>query len=112
MSIYEDLRTRWVEAGIPVNDGVPRVVLDQFEEKHNVSLPVDFKHYLQVVNGMEEGQVDEHLLSFLSLEAIDKEINHKEFATSEVSLVVAEYSIFAHWYVLGFSRCVDRSLVF
>ena len=112
MSIYQLLRARWLEAGIAVNDPVTQAALDHFEEKHHVSLPGEFKHYLLTVNGMQDGQVDEDLVSFLSLEAIDQEANCKEISANEVEMVVAEFSIYSHCYVLRVSRSGERSPIF
>jgi hypothetical protein len=61
---------------------------------------------------MQDGQVDEDLISFLSLEAIDQEGNWKEISGNEVELVIAEYSIYSHTYVMRITRSGDRSPVF
>jgi hypothetical protein len=111
MSIYEMLRAKWLEAGIAVKDAVAPAALDRFEKKHRVSLPSEFRDFLLTVNGMQDGQVDEDLISFLSLEAIDQEANCKEISANEVELVIAEYCIYSHTYVMRISRSGDRSPV-
>lgn len=112
MSIYEMLRAKWLEAGIAVQDGIAPAALDRLEKKRQISLPSEFKDYLLTVNGMQDGQVDEDLISFLSLETIDQEANYKEISGNEAELVIAEYSIYSHTYVMRISRNGDRSPVF
>lgn len=112
MSIYEMLRAKWIAAGVAVNDPATPVALDRFEKKHHIPLPCEFKDYLLTVNGMQDGQVDEDLVSFLSLEAIDQGANCKEISATELEMVVAEFSIYSHCYVLRVSRSRDRSPVF
>ena len=111
MSIYQQLRGRWLEAGIGINDGVTQAALDRFQEKRHVSLPSAFQDYVLTVNGMKEGQTDENLVSFLSLETIDQEANFKDISSKQVEIIVAEFSMYCHWYVLRTSRSGDLSLV-
>jgi hypothetical protein len=84
MSIYEMLRAKWIAAGVAVNDPITPAALDRFEKKHRIPLLCEFKDYLFTVNGMQDGQVDEDLVSFLSLEAIDQGANCKEISTTEL----------------------------
>lgn len=111
MSVFERLRARWVEAGLRPKPGVSQETLDRFENKRKIVLPSGFKRYLLTVNGMEEGQTDEDLISFLSLEAIDQDANFKWVSASGVRMVVAEYCVYSHLYVLQCSQCGDRSSV-
>lgn len=112
MSVYERLRTRWLEAGIPINEGTSQTTIDCFEKTHNIKLPSTFKEYLLTVNGMKDGQADENLVSFLSLDAIDQEAHHKEIPASEVDVVFAEFSIYSHYYVLRIRRSGEQVAVF
>ena len=112
MSVYELLRTKWIEAGIRVNEGVSQAALSQFEERYDLTLPTDFKTYLLTVNGMQEGEVDEDLISFLSLEAIGREPNIEEISEDEIQMVVAEYCVYSHLYVLRYSRKGKGSPIF
>jgi cell wall assembly regulator SMI1 len=112
MSSYEMLRVKWMEAGVAVNDPASPAALDRFEKKYHISLPSEFKDYLLTVNGMQDGQVDKDLVSFLSLEAIDQGTNCKEISATELEMVVADFSIYSHFYVLRVSRSRDRSPVF
>src|SRR5437660_11301418 len=112
MTIYHLLRARWLDGGIAVNDGIRQAALDRFQENRQVSLPSEFREYLLTVNGMKEGQTDENLVSFLSLETIDQESNFKEISANQVEMIVAEFSLYCHWYVLRTSRSGDRPVVF
>jgi hypothetical protein len=98
------LRTKWVEAGIAVNDGITTEALDRFQEKRLVSLPSAFKEYLLTVNGMKDGQTDENLVSFLSLETIDQEPTFMVLSADFFEIIFAEFSVYSHLYVLRASR--------
>jgi hypothetical protein len=111
MSTYDRLRARWLESGIRPKPGVSREALNAFENEHRIRLPSAFKEYLVTANGMEEGQTDENMISFLSLQAINQKANYKEISTLEVDMVVAEYCIYSHMYVLRCSRNGDRSCI-
>lgn len=89
---------------IPINQGMGEEEVNCFEKKHKITLPSSFKQYIHIVNGMFNGQTDDHLISFLSLEMIEQESNIETLPGNEVELIFAEYSIYCHWYVLRFSR--------
>jgi hypothetical protein len=101
----------WLDAGILFNEGMERPIIERFEARHGITLPSEFKEYLMTVNGMKNGQVDEHLISFLSLEDIDQQSNVKQVVPNEIDLTVAEYSLYAHWYVMRVTRNADRCCV-
>jgi hypothetical protein len=111
LTIYELVWAKWLEAGILINEGVTQAGINHFEETHNLSLPRAFRDYLFTTNGMKDGQVDENLICFLSLEAIGQEANYRDISGSEVEMVVAEFLMYSHWYVLRASRRADRSFV-
>lgn len=111
MTIFKILRDKWIEDGLSINPGKSSEDVCHFEEKHGVALPRSFKEYLETVNGMPEGETDENLISFLSLELIDQEPNFKVLSGNVVELIFAEYSIYCHCYVLRSSRRGDRSVV-
>ena len=73
MTIYERLRNTWIAAGIEVNDGATRDEIEEFEARHNVTLSRMFTDYLSVVAGMKDGEVDEEMMSFLSLNLMSDE---------------------------------------
>jgi hypothetical protein len=112
METYQRLRAKWLENGIPVNQGIAQGSIECFEQKHGITLPHAFKEYLLTIDGMKKGQVDEELVSFLPLDAIDQESNYREISGEQVDLIFAEYSIFCHWYVLRATRTGDQSGVF
>jgi hypothetical protein len=112
MSVYERLRSRWLEDGIHFNEGVSEAMIYQFERRHNISLPKGIKQYLLTTNGMSEGEVDENLVSFLSLESMDHEPNHKAISANEIEITIADFSLMSHLYVLRTTPKGDRSPVF
>ena len=112
MNIYQLLRISWLKAGIGVNEGATQADVDRFEKKHHISLPISFKEYLLAVNGMKAGETDEHLVSFLSLQAIDQEPNYSEISGNRIEIAIAEFSVYCHLYVLRASRDGECSPVF
>jgi hypothetical protein len=104
MTLCEQLRTTWLEAGISVNDGASQTRIEAFERTRNITLPTAFKNYLLTVNGMKDGEIDEHFISFLSIDAIDQEDVPHQLSTNEIDIVFAEFLIYSHYYVLRFTR--------
>ncbi|MBI1904074.1 MAG: SMI1/KNR4 family protein [Planctomycetia bacterium] len=101
MPIYAQLRDFWTAGGFGINPGTDASSIARFEQKRAVRLPQAFKEYLQTVNGMSDGLTDEELLSFHSLECIDREWeSYPRRAPQFVEIVFADYLINSHLYVL------------
>src|SRR5436190_555364 len=109
MSIYQDLRTKWLRLGISHGYGTSSAAISTFEQKHDIILPHCLKEYLLTVNGFDEGHVDEDLFYFLSLDAMDRDLNSKKGSEEYLDLTIADYSLGLHWYVSRISRGHDRS---
>ena len=54
MSLASQLISKWMDEGIDIRSGVTSEAIQAFENRHNVILPVDFRNYFAVVDGMGE----------------------------------------------------------
>ena len=88
--------------------------IKDFEHKHNVILPTDFCKFLTTLNGMEDGEMDNYLMNFWSLEKIEPcdyndEPNYQVIAKN--FYLFADWSIHALFYaieLLPISTSVNR----
>jgi hypothetical protein len=69
-SLGERLKSYWDSAGIKVRGGTSQQALISFELKYGVCLTRDLRDYHSIVDGMEDGEADASMLSFLSLSSI------------------------------------------
>jgi hypothetical protein len=100
-TIYEKLRDAWIAGGFAVNSGADAPSIPRFEQKRSLRLPRSFKDYLLTVNGMSDGLTDEDMISFHSLECIDRNWGRYPHGTADfVETVFADYLLDSHWYVL------------
>jgi hypothetical protein len=68
MDLIQRLITRWADHGIAIRSGAPSDALDDFETRHRLKLPSDFRAYLAAVDGMgEDGTCDEDMFCFFQL---------------------------------------------
>jgi len=58
MAPVEKLLRRWERRGVGYAPGVDEAALVAFEARHGVSLPADFRSYLQLANGTGDGGDD------------------------------------------------------
>ena len=108
-AIYQRLRDAWASAGASVNDGATSDAIARLESKRNIRLPAEFRDYLAVANGMEDSSMDDGLISFHSLDVIDREwIRYESESPDCVNIPFANWSLDAHWYGLRASRDGDE----
>ena len=67
-SAAQALVAYWNEKNVLCRPGVSVAEVERFEEREHVTLPDDFKNYLQLTNGT--GGLDKHVLAFHSLDEI------------------------------------------
>ena len=103
-TLYKRLRDTWLSSGLSVNEGALPEAIDRLEKKRLIKLPRQFRDYLLEVGGMADGQTDLSLTSFLSLDAIDKELGKVEHVGDLINLIFAEYLIYSHYYTLRATR--------
>ena len=79
MNAVGRLKAHWTAQGVTLRSGVPSQKIEEFESRHQVRFPSDLREYFTAVDGMEPGQVDESMFSFLplhSVKAIPEELAH------------------------------------
>jgi hypothetical protein len=69
-SLGERLKSYWDTAGIKVRGGTSQQAIISFELKYGVCLTQDLRDYHSIVDGMEDGESDDSMLSFLPLSFI------------------------------------------
>ena len=101
MSVFERLRQHWIETSIPVVDPATPEEIATFENRHGVALPADFKAFLCIAGGMQEGFTDEEMLAFASLQALNDPSRWTSPDQARRELIFADFLINSHWYVVG-----------
>lgn len=70
-ALIERLKSHWSQSGLKVRSGVPSHQIEEFESRHQVSLPLDLREYFTTVDGMDdEDTFDSEMISFLPLQAV------------------------------------------
>ena len=103
-NLYKRLGEAWLASGVSVCEGALLDSINRLEKTHAVKLPGQFRDYLLKLGGMTDGQTDDCLISFLSLEAINNELDTKPQNSNIVDITFAEYLIYSHCYVLRISE--------
>jgi len=68
--LIERLKSSWAKQGVRIRPGASREQIEGFQSKYQFHLPHDFCRYLATVDGMESGEMDENMFSFLAIDAI------------------------------------------
>jgi len=69
-ALIDRLRAYWMEKGVKTRHGVSVQEIQSFESQHLVRLPPDLRAYHATVDGMEGGEADPDMFSFLPLDAV------------------------------------------
>jgi SMI1 / KNR4 family (SUKH-1) len=69
-ALIELLKSHWLHNQIRLRPGVSLRQIEAFESRHHVCLPPDLRDYFTTVDGMDEGDADAELFSFLPLQAV------------------------------------------
>lgn len=69
-ALLDRLRGHWMQKGIKTRPGVSPQQIESFESRYLVRLPLDLRGYYATVDGMEEGETDPDMFSFLPLKAV------------------------------------------
>jgi hypothetical protein len=70
LALIDRLRGYWMQKGIKIRPGVSLQQIESFESRYLVRLPPDLRRYFDTVDGMEEGETDTDMFSFLPLKAV------------------------------------------
>jgi hypothetical protein len=107
MSRFDRLRAAWTGGTVRINHGAPLAAVESFEARHAVTLPLSFRNYILEIGGMIAGQTDNSVISFLSLDAIDREMKPLAQSSELREIAFAEFLVFSHCYVL---KCTKEGL--
>ncbi|MDX2206350.1 MAG: SMI1/KNR4 family protein [Gemmatimonadales bacterium] len=103
VSLVAEITKRWRASGLAPRPGVSEEQFRDFEERHRVRFPDDLKEYFRTVDGMDDGEWDEHLIRFWPLAmmrpvvAVLPELNRTAY---DGYFVFADYSAWAHGYAV------------
>jgi hypothetical protein len=111
MNRFVQLKNRWLKDSVPVNVPASPTEIQRFECKQGITLPQSFKAYLSVMNGMAEGATDRDMMSFFSLEAIERQDPLPPAKEGEVNLAFADYCLASHVYLMRLSKSTEASPV-
>ncbi len=91
-----------------IRPGASDLAISAFERQHKLTLPSDFAEYLRAVDGMDDFESDQELMSFLSLAELRPvhEVLGQAIADSSASphprcLVFIDYFIGSHHYAIA-----------
>lgn len=100
-TIGESLKQFWLQQGIKLKLGASEIELFAFENKYDVRLPEDLKDYFSTVNGFEDSDVDEDVITFLPLDEIEPLSKAWSLKPETKSyFIFADYSISCHVYAI------------
>lgn len=98
MREFVRLRETWESARIPLAEPAAKGAIEAFERRWKLKLPDEFRQYLSIAAGMQDAQTDDALISFLSLPAIDAEMERSQ---NTQTVIFAEYCVWSHWYEIS-----------
>ena len=101
--MFEELKRLWEQNKLKINGPLPNCEIDHFEKQHHLILPASFKQYLLVVNGMQQYESDDELISFFSLAEMSERLNSRKFNPLG-EFLFADYSIGSHGYILDLTN--------
>jgi cell wall assembly regulator SMI1 len=70
IALIEKLKGFWLQKGIKVRPGLSLQQIESFESRYMFDLPPDLRLYFATVDGMQEGETDPDMFSFLPLKGV------------------------------------------
>lgn len=67
-TLAEKLKAYWISSGAKIRSAARPEAIEAFEARYEVQLNDDLRDYFLVVNGLEEGEWDDHMTEWYSLE--------------------------------------------
>ncbi len=98
--IAERVRARWLAQDLKIRDGATPTEIAAFEARHGLRLPDEARDYFAVVNGMADGEFDDLMIEFMSLDRISYEFDWFEGEPDEQGFIFANYCLHGWCYVL------------
>jgi cell wall assembly regulator SMI1 len=78
MGVVEEMLAAWRNAGVRLNPGASAEDLQRLEDALGAPLPSDLRAYFAIADGMREGEIDDDLGHFWSIEKILSEHIERE----------------------------------
>ena len=97
-SAIVDVRRAWAAAGIAEREGVTDADIRAFENRYGVRLPNDLAQYFKTVDGMNDGEYDDHPIHFWPLSKVrpvTAELSGADPVPYAGLFVFADYSLWA-----------------
>jgi cell wall assembly regulator SMI1 len=70
VGLIDRLRRHWLQNGIKIRNGLSLQQIESFESSYAIRIPPDLRTYYATMDGMEEGETDSEMFSFLPLESV------------------------------------------
>ncbi|HEU4386565.1 MAG TPA: SMI1/KNR4 family protein [Blastocatellia bacterium] len=68
--LTENLKNYWSSIGTTTRSGVDPTSIASFESRYNVRFPEDFRDYITTIDGIEDGNWDDEMISFWPLHCV------------------------------------------
>lgn len=116
--LAEKLKNYWSSIGAPARSGVPPSTIDSFESHYDVRIPEDFRDYVSIIDGIEDGNWDSEMISFWPLHCVrsvpealtpfagvpDYSRIARRLNEAGSYFVFADYLIWSHVYAIRFGK--------
>ena len=113
-SVFDEVKRVWAAAGVTIRRGVADADIRAFEKRFDVQLPDDVTRYLRTVDGMNDGEFDEHYIHFWPLSKwgpVTEELGEADPAVHAGLFVFADYSVWAHAYAIRLVKLGTNDVV-
>ena len=116
--ILDELRKFLVAQRLTPGNGAPEAEIAAFEQRYGVRLPADLRAYFAHANGVvggRDGAWDDELIGLWQLadvRPLSEEIEDCQTPGADQYFVFADWSIWAHGYVVHLSRAGTEAPVF
>ena len=111
--LWQRVIGRWRQSGLAIRPGASSAAIQDFESRRSVVLPRDVREYLEAVDGMEPGELDDDAFRFWSLSEV-KPV-HEQLAEGHSDrwaypdcFVIADWAIWAQFYAVRLTREADQ----
>ena len=100
-NLSQRLVDQWRSENVSLNPGATEEELLDFEKQFALQLPVDFRYFYSVVNGMPKLESDNHFFSLWPLERMQNEAEGIKVSDEIIELAFGDFLIDSHRYLLA-----------
>ena len=112
--IVQRVKQAWSDTGVVLRPGVKEANIREFEQRYHVQMPADLVQYFLMVDGMNEGDTDEHDIRFWPLAEVRpaaEELDDGDPNVLRGYFVFSDYSVWAHSYAIRLSDSQRNEVV-